>query len=52
VFLLVPAYPGCPGPKAVNGFVCVYNKLHGEKIFVGQVMSQPSPEYATETVLR
>jgi len=23
VFLVVPAYPGCPGPKALNGCVCV-----------------------------
>jgi len=23
VFLLVPAYPGCPGQKPLNGCVCV-----------------------------
>jgi len=23
VFLLVPAYPGCPGQKLLNGCVCV-----------------------------
>ena len=23
MFLLVPAYPGCPGQKSLNGCVCV-----------------------------
>jgi len=33
VFLLVPAYPGCPGPKAVERLcVCVLTKKTASKM--------------------
>jgi len=28
VFLLVPAYPGCHGPKAVKQFLLLFRDIH------------------------
>ena len=36
MFLLVPAYPGSPGPKPLNGCVCVC-------VFVCVSLVQPPP---------
>jgi len=41
VFLLVPAYPGCPGQKQLNGCVCVcvvmcYSVLAASTVFKKQ----------------
>jgi len=35
VFLLVPAYPGCPGQKPLNGCVCVCVSLIVRQLCTG-----------------
>ena len=36
--LLVPAYPGCPGKRPLNGCVCVYIELQIVSILLNNVM--------------
>jgi len=41
MFLLVPAYPGCPGSKAVKRLcVCVLNLGLGVLAFTGDIMAK------------